>query len=146
VAKLAEVVADRSRRQAVLDDCVRLIEAEVADKKGLTGMAVKAAFKSVAKLRPGMVRHSMDALLDDFSYQVDPFWAECQSSGAAPRAFFSQKKKEIANALLSITDRRAERADNKVLVKAYKGLRGKAVEHIGDAMPRFADLVQKHAS
>lgn len=146
MAKLAEVVADRSRRQAVLDDCVRLIEAEVADKKGLTGMAVKAAFKSVSKLRPGMVRHSMDALLDDFSYRVDPFWAECQSTGAAPRAFFTQKKREIANALLSITDLRAERADNKVLVKAYKGLRGKAVEHIGDAMPRFADLVQKHAS
>ena len=146
MAKLAEVVTDRSRRQAVLDDCVRLIESEVADKKGLTGIAVKAAFKSVSKLRPGMVRHSMDALLDDFSNQIDPFWAECQSTGAAPRAFFTQKKGDIANALLSITDRRAQHADNKVLVKAYKGLRGKAVVHIGDAMPRFADLVQKHAS
>lgn len=146
MARLTDVVTDPSRRQAVLDDCVRLIEAEVADKSGLTGMAVKAAFKTVAKLRPGMVRHSMDALLDDFSAQIDPFWGACQGSGAAPRAFFSQKKTEIANALLSITDRRAARADNKVLVRAYKGLRGKAVEHIGDAMPRFADLVQKHAS
>ena len=146
VAKLAEVVADRSRRPAVLDDCVRLIEAEVAEKKGLTGMAVKAAFKSVSKLRPGMVRHSMDALLDDFSSQVDPFWEACQSSGAAPRAFFTQKRREIADALLQITDLRAARADNKVLVRAYKSLRGKAVEHIGAAMPRFADLVQKHAS
>lgn len=146
MARLIDVVTDPSRRQAVLDDCVRLIEAEVAGKKGLTGMAVKAAFKSVSKLRPGMVRHSMDALLDDFSYQIDPFWADCQATGGAPRAFFSQRKTEMANALLSITDRRAERADNKVLVRAYKGLRGKAVSHIGDAMPRFADLVQKHAS
>lgn len=144
--RLTDVVSDPARRQAVLDDCVRLIEAEVADKRGLTGMAVKAAFKSVSKLRPGMVRHSMDALLDDFSYQIDPFWAECQTAGAAPRAFFSQRKGEMANALLSITDRRAQGAKNKVLVRAYKGLRGKAVEHIGAAMPRFADLVQKHAS
>ncbi len=146
MAKLSETVKDTARRQAVLDDCVKLIEAEVADKKGLTGMAVKAAFKSVSKLRPGMVRHSMDNLLDDFSQQVDPFWDECQQSGEAPRAFFSRRKTDVANALLSITDRRAERADNKVLVRAYKSLRGTAIDHIGAAMPRFADLLAKHAS
>ena len=146
MAKLSDVVADSTKRQAVLDDCVRLIEAEVAAKSGITGLAVKAAFKSVSRLRPGMIRHSMDALLDDFSAQIDPFWADCQSAGTAPRAFFSQNKVAIANALLSITDQRAQRADNRVLVKAYRGLRGKAVDHIGAAMPRFADLVEKHAS
>lgn len=146
MAKLSETVKDAGRRQAVLDDCVKLIEAEVADKKGLTGMAVKAAFKSVKKLRPGMIRHSMDHLLDDFSTQVDPFWDECQASGEAPRAYFSRRKSDVANALLSITDRRADKADNKVLVRAYKSLRGAAVDHIGSAMPRFADLLAKHAA
>jgi hypothetical protein len=109
-------------------------------------MAVKAAFKSVATLRPGMIRHSMDHLLDDFSRQVDPFWDECQAGGEAPRAYFSRRRVDVANALLSITDRRAERADNKVLVRAYKSLRGTAIDHIGAAMPRFADLLAKHAA
>jgi hypothetical protein len=33
-----------------------------------------------------------------------------------------------------------------VLVKAYHRLRPQAVSHIGDAMPRLADLIVKHAS
>jgi hypothetical protein len=146
MAKLSEVVADNARRQAVLDDCVKLIEAEVADKKGFTGIAVKGAFKAVRRLKPGMIRHSMDHLLDDFSRQVDPFWTECQSAGGAPRAYFSQNRTKVANALLAITDARASGATNKVLVKAYNSLRGKAVEHIADAMPRFADLLEKHVT
>jgi hypothetical protein len=146
MGSLVDVVKDPSRRGAVLDDCVALIEAEVADKRGLTGIAVKGAFKSVKSLRPGMVRNSMDALLDDFSMQLDPFWLDCQDKGEAPRPYFVRRKADVANALLSITDQRARTSSHRVLVKAYKSLRGKAIEHIGAAMPRFADLVQKHAS
>ena len=46
----------------------------------------------------------------------------------------------------NITDARAERSQHKVLVKAYHRLRPQAVNHIGDAMPRLADLIAKHAS
>jgi hypothetical protein len=92
-----------------------------------------------------MVRQSMDALLDDFSVKVEPFWLDCQASGKPSRSYFSTRKTDIANALLSITDDRAAKSPHRVLVKAYKTLRGKAMNHIGDAMPRFADLLEKHA-
>ncbi|MFM2247841.1 MAG: hypothetical protein RL071_3916 [Pseudomonadota bacterium] len=146
MGSLADVVKDSGRRARVLDDCERLIEAEVDDKGGLTGLAVKAAYKSVRSLRPDMIRASMDALLDDFSHQVDPFWHDCQTRGEAPRSYFVRRQADVANALLQITDQRADRSQHKVLVKAYGGLRPKAVEHIGAAMPRFADLMQRHAS
>ncbi len=146
MGSLTETVRDPARRSAVLDDCVVLIDQEVADKRGLTGIAVKGAFKSVKSLSPGMIRQSMDALLDDFSARVEPFWQDCQASGQPPRSYFTQKKGEVANALLSITDDRARTSKHRVLVKAYKSLRGKAVDHIGAAMPRFGDLLQKHAS
>jgi hypothetical protein len=57
-----------------------------------------------------------------------------------------QHKTPIAQALLEITDERAAQSKHKVLVKAYKSLRGKAIDHIGQAMPRLADLMVKHAS
>ena len=145
MGSLVEVVKDSAKRARVLDDCERLIESEVEDKGGLTGLAVKAAYKSVRSLRPDMIRASMDALLDDFSMQVDPFWADCQARAEVPRAYFVRRQNDVANALLHITDQRAERSQHKVLVKAYGGLRPKAVEHIGAAMPRFADLMQRHA-
>ena len=145
MGSLVDTVKDSTKRGAVLDDCVQLIDAEVAGKRGLTGIAVRTALKSVKGLRPGMVRQSMDALLDDFSLKVEPFWQECQASGKPSRSFFTTRRADVANALLSITDDRAAKSPHRVLVKAYKTLRGKAMSHIGDAMPRFADLLDKHA-
>ena len=146
MGSLVEAIKDDKKRRAVVDDCVALIDAEVADKGGLSGMGVKAAFKAVKSLRPGMIPMAMNHLLDDFAARVDPFWQECQAKGEDPRRFFERRKSDVANALLSITDDRAKKSDHGTLVKAYQSLRPKAVEYIGDAMPRLADLIKKHAS
>ena len=143
---LIEVLKDDSQRRTVVDDCVTLIDAEVADKKGLSGKFVRAAFKTVKGFKPGIVPMSMDALLDDFAVKVDPHWQACQTSGTPARSYFQQHKEAISTALLEITDERAAQSRHKVLVKAYKSLRGKATEHISQAIPRLADLMVKHAS
>ena len=143
---LAEVIKEDSKRRAVVDDCARLLDAEVADKRGLKGMAVKAAFKAVKGVKPGMIPMSVDALLDDFATQIDPFWSECQTSGKPARDFFQQNGSAIANALLKITDERAERSTQRVLKGAYSKLRGQAIANITQAMPRLGELVARHAS
>lgn len=143
---LSEVVKDGAKRKAVIDDCVVLIEGEVADKRGLRGKAIKVAYGTVKKVKPGIIPQAMDDLLDPFSEKVDPFWADCQKEGAEPRDYFVRRKQDIANALLSITDERAGKSPNRTLVKAYNGLRPQAVTYIGDAMPRLGDLIKKHAS
>lgn len=145
MGSLTETISDPTRRKAVIADCAKLIDAEVADKRGLSGAAIKGAYRTVKGLRPDMITRSMDHLLDDFSKQVDPFWLECQEQGADPRSYFGGKKVQVANALLQVTDDRAAKSSHKTLVRAYKGLRGKAVDHIGAAMPRFGDLLAKHA-
>ena len=146
MGSLVETIKDDTRRRAVVDDCVTLLEAEVASKRGISGVAIKGGFKTVKKMRPGMIPMAMNHLLDDFAAQIDPIWAECQSSGQNPRSFFSGRKSQVANALLSITDERGRKSDLKLLVKVYNRLRPTAVTHIGDAMPRLADLIAKHAS
>lgn len=146
MGSLVQTIQVESRRRSVIDDCVLLIEAEVASKRGISGMGIKTAFRAVKGLRPGMLHMTMNHLLDEFAAQIDPFWQECQSSGRLPRDFFVLRKGDVAEALLSITDARRDKADNRVLVRAYNGLRPKAVSYIGDAMPRVADLFVKHAS
>ncbi len=143
---LAESISNPDRRKAVIDDCVLLLKAEVADKRGVRGMAVKAGFKTVENFKPGIIPMSLNALLEDFATKVDPFWSQSPKDSAGARRFFGQRKVQVANALLEITDARADRSKHRVLVRAYRGLRGKAVDHIGAAMPRFADLLVKHAS
>lgn len=142
---LSEVVADPNKRRKVVDDGVALIEAEVADKSGLRGMAIKAAFAMVQKLRPNFVGMALNHLLDDFARQVDPFWVDCQKTGADPRAYFTKRGAEVADALLRITDGRAKGASGPVK-GTYEKLRPEAQKHVQDAMPRLADMLKKNAS
>lgn len=146
MGSLVETVKDAVRRRLVVDDCVALIEAEVEEKRGLKGRAIKLAYRTVKGLKPGMIGMAMDGLLDDFAARLDPFWQECQATGAEPRDFFVRRKAEVADALLGITDDRARKSPHKVLVSAYTRLRPQAAEHIGVAMPRVAQLLVKHAS
>ena len=146
MAQLVDVIQDDGKRRLVVDDCVALIEAEVADKKGLSGAGIKLGYRTVKGLRPGMIPMAMNHLLDDFAARVDPFWQQCQAAGAEPRSYFVSRKGEIAHALLGITDGRADKSHHKILVSTYRKLRPAAVDHVGAAMPRFADLVKKHAS
>jgi hypothetical protein len=122
-----------------------MIEAEVADKSGLSGMAIKAAFGMVQKIRPGFVGGALNHLLDEFAVQVDPFWADCQSKGTDARSYFVQNGSKVANALLKITDMRSKGAAGPVR-KTYDQLRPQAEKHVEAAMPRLADLLKKHAS
>ena len=146
MGSMVQAVQDTQKRPLIIQDCSALLDDQVHNKKGLTGIAVKSAFKVIKSFKPGIVPRALDDMLDEFSAKVDPFWLQCQEQGAEPSLFFSKNSSAIANALLSITDERAKNSPNKGLVKAYSGLRGKAVEHISEALPALAKLIAKHAS
>ena len=146
MGSLVEVLKDPAVRPLVVADCEKMLDAEIADKRGLSGIAVKGAFKTLKAIKPGMIRHTFNDLLDELAVKVDPFWQDCQEKGATPRTFFATNSTPIANALLEVTDGRIKRSKFKNIIRAYTTMRPKAVQYIGDAMPRFADLVQKHAS
>jgi hypothetical protein len=144
---LSNAIKDQQKRRAVVDDGVAAIEAEVASKGGVSGLAVKGAFKVVKGVKPGFTGMVLDHLLDDFAAQVDPFYDAYKASGQSDIVgYFGSRDKEIASALLSVTDARAVRAKNKAIKKAYDKLRPRAVDHVTAAMPRVARLVEKHAS
>ncbi len=52
----------------------------------------------------------------------------------------------MAESLLRVTDRRAERASNQTIIKAYRKLRPKGKEHVLIAVPRVGALLDKHTA
>jgi hypothetical protein len=146
MASLIEITKDPVKRRAIVDDAVRMLDSEVNDKRGFSGKAVKLAFRAVKGVSPGMIPMSIDALLDDFCVAMQPIWEESQASGQTARNYFQSRSHDVANALLSITDGRAERSTQRVLKSTYSKLRGQAVKHITESMPRLADLIERHAS
>ncbi|MEW5740226.1 MAG: hypothetical protein AB1938_14940 [Myxococcota bacterium] len=141
------LLSDKSKRPAILSDCVKLIDDEVASKSGLSGLAIKAAYKVVCAVKPGIIRESMDQLLDDFVHRLEPFYVDHRKGGAAPTAFgetLSRRPAEVADALLGITDDRAKKAKNATLKSAYEKLRPQAKKHVEEAVPRVGRTLSPH--
>ncbi len=111
VASLSEVLLREGKRPAVIADCEQLIEEEVGSKTGLTGLAVKGVFAMVKAVKPGILRESVDMLLDDFVKRIDPFYETWQATKtpALPK-YLESNAPAVADALLGITDARATRA------------------------------------
>jgi hypothetical protein len=138
---LAEKLTAPEIRRDVVQACVDLVESEVANKSGLSGMAIKAGYKVVRALKPGMIPGAVDTLLPEFAAAMQPLYDK--SAGAADeKAAFAEYLKdhpdETAEALLAVTDKRAERAKNKTVKKTYDRLRGSARDNVRAAVPGLA--------
>ena len=142
---LTEALTEDSKKSAVVDDCMGLIDAEVADKGGLTGLAIKAGYKAVQGVKPGFVRQAVTDLLPEFSRALDPLYQEAKAQGRGVREHFNANAARVADALLSITDEKAMRAKSAMVKGTYDKLRGSAKKNVEAAVPRLAAMLDKHA-
>lgn len=145
---LKSLLLNKTNRPQVVTDCVQLIEQEVASKGGLSGMAIKAAYAVVKRFQPGIIQEAVDHLLDEFVDCLEPYFgqfAEQTDKNKKPiHIFFASRDIEIANALLRITDQRAERSPHKPLKTAYAKLRPTGVKHTVAAVPGIARIVASY--
>ncbi len=81
VPSLIEQIGGDGKRTQVIEDAVRVLDAEVAGKSGLGGMAVQGAYRVVKGVSPGFVTQVVDHLLDDFLRAVDPVYQEAVEKG-----------------------------------------------------------------
>lgn len=141
MARLAEILTQPTVRPRVVQACADLIDAEVATKSGIAGLAVKAGYKLVKAIKPSMVPDVVDRLLPEFAEAMQPFYEESArdvARGSTPADAFAarlgQSPPLVAAALLTVTDRRAEKASGP-LKKTYARLRDTAETHVQAAIP-----------
>jgi hypothetical protein len=142
MASLAEILTQPEVRPQVVRACADLIDAEVKSKTGLSGLAVKAGYKLVKAIKPSMIPDVVDKLLPEFAAAMQPMFDEVEVQAAMtdrPRSeLFSthmqSDPKRVAAALLTVTDRRADKASG-ALKKTYARLRDTAEEHTQAAVP-----------
>lgn len=143
---LREILGSGDKRQRLIDDSLDVAEAEVNDKSGLSGIAIKTAYKVVKGVSPGFLRQAVDHMLDQFLDALDPIYQESVTRGVSARQHLQANPDRAADALLSITDARAKQAKNQLVKGAYDKLRGSAKKHVVAAMPRLGALFERHTS
>ncbi len=145
-ATLREILLAPDTQPMVITDCNLLIEQEIAEKSGVSGTAVKLAYKTVNTFMPGHVRHMVESLLPQLVDKLEPYWADFSTSGGAEFGdYLAKRGEEVAQALLSVTDARAAASGRPTVIKAYRTVRGSAVKHVEAALPHVGDLVLKYA-
>lgn len=142
---LSEALLDSSKKSAVIADCCTLVDEEVAAKRGLSGIAVKAGYAAVKGVKPGFIANVVERLLPEFAAKLDPIWAEGVEKGDAAGYMVSNRSR-VADALLSVTDAKAKSSSSGVVRGTYDKLRGSAKKNVEEAVPRLSKLIQKHAS
>jgi hypothetical protein len=143
---LNEVLNDEAKRAAIIEDVVRLVDGEVAKQRGLSGVAVKAGYKLVQGVKPGFVRNVVQALLPEFAAALDPIREQALSRGESVSSYFEAHSQEIAEALLAVTDGRAQRSEHGSVKGAYGKLRGSARKNVEAAVPGLGQIVEKHTT
>ena len=146
MSNLSEALVGDAHKSAVVEDCLSLIDAEVADKGGLTGLAIKAGYKTVQGIKPGFVRQVVSDLLPEFAVALEPIYQEARAQGVGVKAHFASNSSRVADALLTITDDKAKRSKSGMVKGTYEKLRGSAKKNVEAAVPRLAAMIEKHAS
>jgi hypothetical protein len=145
-ATLTEILLAPDTKPLVIADCFTLIEQEIAEKSGVSGTAVKLAYKTVNTFMPGHVRFMVKDLLPEMVDKLEPFWADFSVSGGSDFGdYLAKRGDEVSQALLAVTDARAEASGRPTIIRAYNTVRGGAGKHIQAALPRVGDLVLKYA-
>jgi hypothetical protein len=146
-ASLQQILLAPDTQPKVIADCYTLIEQELSDKSGISGAAVKLAYKTVNTFMPGHIRYMVESLLPQMVDKLEPYWADFSTSGGSEFGdYLAKRGEEVSQALLSVTDTRAAASNRPTVIKAYGTVRGSAVKHVEAALPRVGDLVLKHAA
>src|SRR5258708_28577762 len=135
-ATIQDILLAQDVRPKVIADCYDLILQEVSDMSGVSGTAVKLAYKAVITFIPGHVRFMVGELVPDMVNALEPYWADFSTAGGTEFGdYLAKRGDEVSEALLAVTAAVAQGANRPTIIKAYSSVRGSARQHLHAALP-----------
>ena len=146
-ATLQQILLAPDVQPQVVADCLTLIEEQVSEKSGVSGAAIKLAYKTASTFAQGYLRTTVENLLPDIVDALAPYWADFSTSGSSDFGdYLAKRGDEVSEALLKVSDHHAAESNRPVIVKAYQTVRGSAARNIEAALPAVGKLVLKYAA
>jgi hypothetical protein len=147
-ATLREMLLCPGTYARVVADCEVLVDREVADMSGVTGAALRLAYKTVRTFDAGHIPAMIESILPSVAEALQPYWADFAAqypTGGDFGEYLAKNEDDVAEALLAITDSRRRASSRVTIVKAYNTVRGSAIKHVKAALPATGTMIQKYA-
>jgi hypothetical protein len=141
MATLVEQLGKEPRRERVVHDCVELIDAQVKKQ----GFIIKGAYSTIKAIKKGFVQETVDAMLDEWLTEIQPHYEKWETTKPSSLTdFMVARGDDIAEDLLKVTDRRAEKTSHTTAKKMYGKMRGGAKRQVVEAIPDLAKMLEKN--
>jgi len=95
-------------------------------------------------VKPGFVRNVVEALLPEFAAALEPFREQAVTQGQSVASYFGAHSQEVAEALLAVTDGRAQASKHGSVKGAYGKLRGSARKNVERAVPGLGKIIETY--
>lgn len=117
MATLRDILLAPETQPKVIDDGLALVDEQISDKSGISGAAVKIAYKAVVTFSPDHIRYMVEQLMPGMLDKLEPYWQHFQASGGGSFGDYLAKNGEQASESL-LEDHRCPRrglqpADNR---------------------------------
>lgn len=138
---LVEQLGKEPRREQVIHDCVDLIDTQVKKQ----GFIIKGAYSMIKGIKKGFVQETVDAMLDEWLAEIQPHYEKWVATKPSTlEAFMVARGEDIAEDLLKVTDRRAEKTSHGTAKKMYGKMRPGAKKQVVEAIPDLAKMLEKN--
>ena len=141
MSNLVEQLGTEPRRPQVIDDCVELIDAQVKSK----GFVIKSAYATIKAIKKKFVPEVVDSLLDEWLGKLQPHYDKWSATKPSTLSdFLVARSDDVAEDLLSVTDKRAENTTHTTAKKMYLKMRDGAKKNVVEAIPDLAKMIEKN--
>jgi hypothetical protein len=143
--RLVDALLADDRRDRLVADCVRLVEAHIGKRGGLRGLSLRTALALMRSLRPDALTVAIGQLLPQWAEALEPLYQEFrQSPDEQFSGFLAARSAPASRALVGVIDRRVAISQNKTLKAAYARLRKDAATEMEAALPDLAELLARY--
>lgn len=142
---LREQFSEPAIQATLAQDCATLMGTIVAAKKGVGGLALKAAYGALNSISPKYIQRAIEGLIPPTLKALDPMWTEGLATGN-PVEHVNTHQNQAAEVVLGVTDTRIKGAQNKLVIATYNKLRQSVKGDVAAAMPGVAEIIAKHSN
>ena len=140
---LSDQLSEPSIRTQLAQDCASLMDEQVAAKKGVGGLAIKAAYAALKGIGAGYIPRTIENLLPKFIRAMDPMRDEGIAQGD-PASYLCENQAQAAEVLLGVTDEKIRNAQNKLVIGTYNRLRQSVKGDVEAAIPGLSQVLMKY--
>jgi len=144
---LVELLGNETKRPTVISECATLIDAQVKQK----GFVIKSAYAVIKGLKKGFINETVDTLLNDWLGKIQPHYEKWVTDRATPGSttpgfadYVISRSDDVAEALLNVTDARAEKTSHTTAKKMYFKMREGAKKNVIEAIPELSRMIEGH--